>query len=122
MRFAGMFGYITEGGDGPQGAVDRPEFEPDHEDGMDAEERVKMERFILRNTPSQHRYKTAGGQQGIVYFDDRGRAASAELATIPCADLVRIAKGCSKRFPGEVGHNRPETGRNDHGYEAPEEA
>jgi hypothetical protein len=122
--FDHMMKYIAEEGQFASGAVDRTEFErsygdDDNFDPSDPPDRVKLSRFVLRNTPSQHRYKTAEGAQGIVYFDSRGRAASCALEEIPLEDLVRIAHECSKRFPGEVNHDRPKTGRRKHGYAKP---
>jgi hypothetical protein len=78
-----------------------------------------LEKFVLNNTPEHHRYMTAGGHQGIVYFDFRGRAASGVLAEISSEDLARIAHEFSKRYPGEPDRSKPQTNRTDHGYQRP---
>lgn len=105
------------------GEVDRKEFEPDAAAfpvpwADDPEARPKLERFVLSNTPERHRFKTAGGQDGIVYFDDRGRAASAVFSQIDDQTLLKVARGLGKRWPGDP-NGKPQTSRKEHGYERP---
>jgi hypothetical protein len=122
--YPNLMKYITEQRLTPSGAVDRPEFErgygsSDAVDTTDPEQRAKLERFVLSNTPERHRYTTAAGYQGIVYFDARGRAVSGVLSEISIEDLVRVAHEFSKRFPGEPDHSSPQTGSSNHGYSRP---
>jgi len=122
--YPNLMKYITEQRLTPSGAVDRPEFERGHGssdavDTTDPEQRAKLERFVLNNTPERHRYTTAVGGQGVVYFDARGRAVSGVLSEISTEDLVRVAHEFSKRFPGEPDHARPQTGSSNHGYPRP---
>jgi hypothetical protein len=85
----------------------------------DPQWRQKTERFVLANTPERHKYGTADGGQGIVYFDARDRAASALIGAIPDEDLARIAAGFSRRAPGEPDPDKPHTSSADHGYRPP---
>lgn len=122
--FDHLMEHIAEQKLTPSGAVDRPEFERDYgsHDAVnpsDPDQRQKLERFVLANTPERHRYMTAEGLQAIVYFDARGRAASSTLAEISTEELVRIAHEFSSRFPGEPDHSRPGTSSTDHGYRKP---
>lgn len=122
--FDHMMEHISEQRLGSSGAVERPEFGRDYGtqdavDPNDPEQRQKLERFVLANTPERHRFQTAEGLQAIVYFDSRGRAVSAALAEIAVEDLVRIAHGFSSRFPGEPDHAKPGTSSTDHGYRKP---
>lgn len=112
--------YMTEQQTSAHGEVHRPEFDRDYGDSdgdvlsFDGpDQRQKVERFVLRNTPHRHRYKTFEGQQGITYFDARNRAASCALSEIPDEDLIRVADQFSKR------RIKPQTGRRDHGYVKP---
>lgn len=118
--FDSLMKHISEQRLHVSGAVDRPEMDRDY-GGVDqvAPDRQKLEQFVLRNTPCRHKYETADGQQGIVYFDSRGRAASCTLSEIPDEDLMRVAHEFSKRFPGEPNHSKPQTGRREHGYPTP---
>lgn len=79
----------------------RPEFERQSAGASpDPKWREKAERYVLANTPGRHRYVTAEGQEAIVYFDARGRAACAAISEVPDQDLARIADMFSGRAPG----------------------
>lgn len=106
------------------GEVQRTEFEPGASSSgwpliADPEVRRKVEQFVLRTTPTPHRYTTADGDVGIVYFDERGRAASCKLSEISDLDLERIASQRGRRKPGEKDRTKPQTSRTDHGYNKP---
>jgi hypothetical protein len=107
------------------GAVDRPEFDPDYNVSgwptlSDPEERLKLERFVLRKCiPERHRFKMANGTDGVVYLDSRGRATHCPITEVPDADLVRMAKEAGKRFKGQKDPKKPKTDKKDHGYKPP---
>jgi hypothetical protein len=107
------------------GAVSRPEFDPDYDVSgwpllSDPERRSKLERYVLRKCiPERHRFKMADGSNGVVYFDSRDRAVHCSITEVPDADLVRLAQEAGKRLPGKKDPKKPKTGRRDHGYTPP---
>ena len=117
-----MMNYVA--GQLADGAVERPEFHPTQATGEwptlpDESERSRIESFILRNTPSAHKYEGRDGRTRVVYLDERGRAADAALSDMTPEELVRLAKVYGMRFPGEQRDDIPMTSRTDHGYRKP---
>lgn len=124
--FGNLMKYVSEQKLSASGAVERPEFDRDFGGNGadivntdDPEWRKKMERFVVSNTPCRHKYETATGAQGIVYFDSRGRAASCAVSEIPDEELIRVANEFSKRAPGQDANGKPQTSRSNHGYTRP---
>lgn len=113
---------VTEEADRTDGAVDRPEFEQDYPTGVDLseEQRAYVEDFVFRRTRSNHRFMTAEGHRGIVYFDIRGRATSSAVHEIDNNELVWLARLQGWDQDKQI---RPVGGRAvDHGYRPPTEA
>lgn len=95
------------------GAVNRSEFEPTRvRADMDPPTRARMESVVWSGTPGRHRFKTAAGERGIVFFDERGRAASGVLSEIGDGELARLYD----RLQAKV---KPTTSATDHGYRQP---
>jgi len=123
-RFANLMGYIDPKPERyAEEAPSRPEFERGSSvigvQQDDPEWRDKAERFVLANTPARHKFGKASGSQAIVYFDSRGRAASAVIGDIPDDELACIVAGFSRRGPGEPQLGKPSTSSKDHGYGIP---
>jgi len=76
------------------GAVNRDEFDviPPFSPEWEIIPRKTLEGFVLAGTPESHRFMTAEGLVGIVYFDPRGRAVAAGLSEMDTGVLFDLAK------------------------------
>lgn len=76
------------------GAVRRTEFDPlpQPEVLLSPNEREAIESFVLKTTRPDFRYTDRGGKQGIVFYDDRGRAAAAIVREMDDGLLLGLAK------------------------------
>jgi len=75
------------------GAIRHAEFDPAPSQGpFDPAGREEMIRFIDASTPARHKFDTADGRTGVVYFDTRGRAVSAVLDDLGDDTLGWIAQ------------------------------
>lgn len=122
----GMYGNMMKYVAGQQrdGAVDRPEFDPDHTTSgwpavPDDDARKRVESYIIKYIPDAHKYSDGKGVLRVVYLDERGRAYDCALEEVPDSELVRMAKRYGMRFAGHEDPNKPQTSRTDHGYSKP---
>jgi hypothetical protein len=75
------------------GAVDRGELMTRPWNGdLDSETRAALEDFVFTETPCRHKFNDAMGQRGIVYFDERGRAAHCLIGEMASSELMRQAR------------------------------
>lgn len=118
-----VFGVFASKDKRLSGSVDRREFDPEAPVGWpmvtSPEERKRLEAFVLSSTPKVHQYETADGKTGIVYFDERGRAARGKISEMSDDELVRLARVGGKRMPGDRNSDAPRTSKADHGYPRP---
>ena len=87
------------------GAVDRPEFDIDQPawpEEVDPNDRLSLERYVFKKTPSRHTFRTADGEKGIVYFDARGRATTTVVSEMGGDDLLALAKRQGRRMKGNA--------------------
>jgi len=76
------------------GAVRRTEFDPlpMPEVLLSPNEREAIESFVLGATSPAFRYQDRSGKQGIVFYDDRGRAAAGIVREMDDGLLLGLAK------------------------------
>jgi hypothetical protein len=103
------------------GEVDRDEFDPRNDregwpEGVHPENRQSMERYVYNRVPERHRFRTADGEKGIVFFDSRGRATSGLVTEMDDEELLRLARSQGKRVKGDK-RFRPSK---DPGYQVPD--
>lgn len=104
------------------GEIARDEFDPRHDregwpDEVNPEDRATVERYVYKNIPGRHRFKTASGEKGIVYLDSRGRSTSAVISEMDGEELLRLARSQGKRMKGDKPRFRPSK---DPGYVVPD--
>ena len=109
---------------GVDGAVERPEFDPRNDrtgwpDDVNPEDRQSIERFVYGKIPDRHRFKTADGDKGIVFFDSRGRATHGIITEIDGEELARLARTFGKKLKGDDGGGRFKPSK-DPGYTVPD--
>lgn len=112
--FDSMMRLVTEQQLLRDGAVERKEFDTvGPPSGLSAESRAELLASVLAATPAHHRFMSAKGGQGIVYFDQRGRATSAVLDDLDDEELSWISssngtKPMSTLGGGGTGYRRPD--------------
>jgi hypothetical protein len=76
------------------GSVRRTEFDPlpQPEVLLSPNEREAVESFVLDVTSSAFRYMDRSGKEGIVFYDDRGRAAAGIIRDMDDGLLLALAK------------------------------
>lgn len=76
------------------GAVRRTEFDPlpQPEVLLSPSEREAVESFVLNATSPAFRYVDRGGKEGIVFYDNRGRAAAGIVRDMDDGLLLGLAK------------------------------
>jgi hypothetical protein len=75
------------------GAVDRPELMVrSHDFDLSPEMRSELEDFVYEHTPCRHKFTDNRGQRGIVYFDERNRAADCLIGEMAASELLRQAR------------------------------
>ena len=76
------------------GAVRRTEFNPPplSQIFLSPNEREAVESYLLQATKEQFRYVDRRGNQGIVFYDDRGRAAAAVVSEMDDGLLLSLAE------------------------------
>lgn len=101
------------------GAVERPEFNPSTEgwpDMLEGDNRVRLERYVMRRVPEKLKVTTAKGDTHIVFADERGRAVDCKVEDVSDEQLLQLAKILSGKTTF-----RPQTSRTDHGYPQPQQ-
>lgn len=120
--YGNMMGYVA--GQQRDGAVDRPEFDPNHTTSgwpavPDQEARNRVESYVLKYIPEVHKFAGPDGNLRVIYLDERGRSYDCKIDEVPDSELVRMAKRYGMRFSGEGDPNAPQTSKTDHGYPKP---
>ena len=101
------------------GAVERPEFNPNSEgwpEMLDDGNRERIEQYVFRRIPDRLKVATAEGSVHIVFADERGRVMDSRIDNISDEQLLQLAKQVS----GKTSF-RPETNKTNHGYPKPQQ-
>lgn len=113
--FESMMGLTEQSGTEMDGAITRDAmtYQRSTDYPVNPEQRSELENFVYAHTPCRHKFVDNAGRRGIVYFDQRGRAADVLIGEMAASELYRQARihgwrglyGASRgTTPGDTAH------------------